>query len=401
MASISRVNLLAPQTIPAQARVPESEAAIPWYLWCSVLALTSNTIGGYWDLSWHRSIGRDSFLTPAHIAIYLCGVLSAISCGYLILNTTFRRPASMLASSVKIFGFDAPLGAFISAWGGIAMLTSAPFDDWWHNTYGLDVKVVSPPHALLQLGSFAVAFGTFILILGALNRAIANGRVADSKSLQRLLMYVGGLIIVFQMFFRYEWIGDTHQHSSIAYASIAIGIPTIFAMLWYGLRNRWSLAMASGVYMVFLIGQILILPLFPAVPKLGPVYYPVTHFVPAPFPILLLVPAALLELFWNRTQAWKPWQTALASGPVFVLSLVAAQWPFANFLMSKYAANRFFATTMFSYGTKSTGDNFLRHFTTPEYGMILTKGLVLAAVYAAVSTWIGIHLGRWMRSIER
>ena len=32
------------------------------------------------------------------------------------------------------------------------MLTSAPFDNWWHNAYGLDVKIVSPPHTLLILG---------------------------------------------------------------------------------------------------------------------------------------------------------------------------------------------------------------------------------------------------------
>lgn len=29
------------------------------------------------------------------------------------------------------------------------MITSAPFDKWWHNAYGLDTKVVSPPHVPL------------------------------------------------------------------------------------------------------------------------------------------------------------------------------------------------------------------------------------------------------------
>ena len=43
-------------------------------------------------------------------------------------------------------------GRFLAGWGGIAMLTSAPFDNWWHAAYGLDVKIVSPPHALLILG---------------------------------------------------------------------------------------------------------------------------------------------------------------------------------------------------------------------------------------------------------
>jgi hypothetical protein len=51
------------------------------------------------------------------------------------------------------------------------MLTSAPFDNWWHNAYGLDVKIVSPPHTLLILGIRAVSVGMMFLILAAMNRA--------------------------------------------------------------------------------------------------------------------------------------------------------------------------------------------------------------------------------------
>src|SRR2546429_232138 len=29
----------------------------------------------------------------------------------------------------------------------IAMITSGPLDNWWHNAYGLDVKVLSPPRS--------------------------------------------------------------------------------------------------------------------------------------------------------------------------------------------------------------------------------------------------------------
>jgi len=34
------------------------------------------------------------------------------------------------------------------------MLASAPFDDWWHNAYGLDVRIISPPHMVLAAGFF-------------------------------------------------------------------------------------------------------------------------------------------------------------------------------------------------------------------------------------------------------
>jgi hypothetical protein len=387
---------------PGPARTAaEPVSNIPWYLWCVVLAVTSVSIGAHWDVSWHRSIGRDSFWTPAHMAIYACGVLAAISCGYLVLYTTFRRPAALLVSSVGIFGFRAPLGAFIASWGGIAMLASAPFDNWWHNAYGLDVKIISPPHTLLMLGVFAVSVGTLILLLGAMNRAAQAGNIATARHLQWLLLYVGGLMVVFQMFFRTEYTWDVYLHNSVAYQSMAIGVPTLLAILWQASRNRWSSTVTTLIYSVFLIGAVLILPLFRAEPKLGPVFQAVTHFVPPKFPILLIVPAILLDLLWNRTQQWKPWLVALVTGPIFVLSLLAVEWPFADFLMSGAAANRFFGTTYFAYMEPSTSADVLRNFVQPQQGAILWGGLGLAVLYASLSTWVGIKLGRWMRGIQR
>jgi|SRR5436190_6562809 len=120
----------------------QPEQRVPWYLWCAALAVTSAYVGGYWDISWHRSIGRDTFWSAPHIAIYACGVLAALSSGYLIFTSTFGNSPALRASGVRIWGLSGPIGAFISAWGGGAMLVSAPFDDWWHNAYGLDVKIV-------------------------------------------------------------------------------------------------------------------------------------------------------------------------------------------------------------------------------------------------------------------
>jgi hypothetical protein len=376
----------------------QRESSIPWYLWCVVLAVTSVTIGGHWDVSWHRSIGRDTFWTPAHMAIYACGVLAAISCGYLVFYTTFRKPAGLVASSVSIFGFRAPLGAFIASWGGIAMLTSAPFDNWWHAAYGLDVKIVSPPHTLLMLGVFAVKIGTLILTLGAMNRA---AEAVTARHLQWLLLYVGGLMLVFELFFCMEYTWDVYLHTAQPYQVMAVGTPLLFAVLWQASRNRWACTVTALIYTVFVEALVLILPLFPAEPKLGPVFQTVTHLVPPKFPILLIVPAILLDLLWTATRNWKPWQIALVSGPVFVLPLVAAEWPFASFLMTKAAANSFFGTMYVGYGESPRSFDVLRQFADPEHGAVLLSGLAWAALIAFVSTWAGIKLGRWMRGIQR
>jgi hypothetical protein len=373
-------------------------------VWCGALAVTSSSIGGAWDVSWHRSIGRDTFWTPAHLAIQACGVIAAIICGYLILINTFGRSQEQKAASVNVLGFRAPLGAFIAAWGGIAMITSAPFDNWWHAAYGLDVKIVSPPHTLLILGIRAVAVGVLFLILAAMNRAMADDSAAGErtyKRLQRLFLYVGGLIVAGQMFFLLEYTWDVQLHSVSAYVAMGIALPLAFAILSQASRYKWAATSTAAVYMIFAIAEILIFPLFPAQPKLGPVFNPVTHLVPAKFPVLIFVPALALDLLWQKTRAWKPWKVALVSGFLFIAVLTIVEWPFANFLLSKASENRFFGTIYFDYNSRPDGYDRLRHFFHPDYGLTLYLGLLRAAIYASISTWIGLSFGRWMRSVQR
>src|SRR5277367_5049373 len=301
-------------------RAYDETASVPWYVWFGALAVTSASVGGAWDVSWHRSIGRDTFWTPAHMAIQACGVIAAIICAYLMLVNTFGRSATLKTASVNVLGFRAPLGAFIAAWGGIAMITSAPFDNWWHAAYGLDVKIISPPHTLLILGLRAVGVGILFLILAAMNRAATADSPSSKlsfKTLQLLFLYIGGLIVAGQMFFLMEYTWDVKLHSAGAYIALGIALPLVFAMLSQASRHRWAATTTATIYMVFAIAEILILPLFPAQPKLGPVFYPVTHLVPAKFPILIFVPAIALDLLWQRTRAWKPWSVALASGFLF------------------------------------------------------------------------------------
>jgi hypothetical protein len=86
------------------------------------------------------------------MAIYLGGVVAGLASGWVVLKTTFAGTATERGCGIKVWGLKGPLGAFLAAWGGIAMITSAPFDDWWHNAYGLDTEILSPPHVVLALG---------------------------------------------------------------------------------------------------------------------------------------------------------------------------------------------------------------------------------------------------------
>ncbi len=390
---------------PSIAATPQSLAAaktagVPWYIWTGVAAMTSATIGGSWDVAWHRSIGRDSFWTPAHLMIYLCGVLAGVVGLWLVARATLGRDPELRAASVSIFGLRAPLGVFLAGWGGLAMLTSAPFDNWWHNAYGLDVKIVSPPHALLILGIRAVSFGMLFLILAAMNRAAASG-AANFSTLQKLLLYLGGLAVGGQMFFLQEYTWDVAQHRALMYIALAIAVPVALATFSQASRFRWAATTTAGIYTAVIVLEILIFPLFPAQPKLGPVYFPVTHLTPAKFPPLIIVPAFALDLLWQRTRTWKLWQIAAISGLVFTAVMFAVQWPFADFLLSPHSANRFFGTIYFDYNARADGFDRMRRWFHPDSGLPLALGGLRAVVYGAISTWIGLAFGRWMRKVQR
>src|SRR5450631_1882261 len=204
----------------ARAAVETDSAAIPWYIWCATLAVTSATIGGYWDISWHQSIGRDTFWTPAHLAIQLCGVIAGITCGYLILATTFTK-STLRAASVNVLGFRGPLGAFICAWGGFTMITSAPFDDWWHNAYGLDVKILSPPHMVLAIGMVGVEIGALVLIAAAMNRAGERVR----HRLEVLFLYIASMILIALLIVTLEFTHRVFLHTAICYRAISMLAP--------------------------------------------------------------------------------------------------------------------------------------------------------------------------------
>ena len=93
-----------PMAVGVRAGVGARVESVPWTIWCMVAGVVSGMIGGPWDISWHMSIGRDTFWTPAHIMIQMTGVLVGIACGYMILTATFGHDARTQEASVARLG---------------------------------------------------------------------------------------------------------------------------------------------------------------------------------------------------------------------------------------------------------------------------------------------------------
>jgi hypothetical protein len=331
------------------------------------------------------------------MAIYACGVLAGLSAAYLILTATFGKQSPLAPVSVKIWGLRGPLGAFICAWGGLAMLVSAPFDDWWHNAYGLDVKIISPPHMVLAAGFFGINFGTVMLMVAFLNRA---GGAAHA-GLQRMFLYVGSMAVCESLLLKLEYISRPEMHGSLFYAVVILGTLGIIVALGVASRHAWGCTILTGVYTLFGVAFLWILPLFPAQPKLGPVYHPVTHFIPWEFPLLVMVPAFVTDVILQRTSQLGTAARAVLIGLAFIATFLVVQWPFANFLMSPAARNWFFGTTYVDYGTPATSLYARFEFVPPEPAAVLLRGLVVAALIACAMAYAGLLAGRAMHRVRR
>jgi hypothetical protein len=391
----------APAASVAPAPQRKIDAPPFWPGFLLAVAATCICVGIMWDISWHETIGRDTFWTPAHMTIYLGGAMAGCVGGCLAIQATFFGGPAEKAGSVCVFGARAPLGAWLAIWGGAAMLTSAPFDNWWHNAYGLDVKIISPPHTVLGLGMFGITFAALLLLLTRQNR-LQDGRGSG------LFVYVGGVFLTLGAVFVMEYSFPNLQHTSLFYKVCALTFPIRLVTMGRAARTSWPATRTALVCSVIACLMAWILPLFPAQPKLAPIFNPVTHMVAPPFPLLLIFPAMAIDVVLMMAPEAKGWNQlwlALILGAVFVLVFIPVQWFFSEFLISPHANNWFFiGDRVWDYGADD--GNWRHRFwrvnpADRSFDLLNFHGVIWAWILAGVTSWLGLLLGGWMRKVQR
>jgi hypothetical protein len=371
-----------------------------WHAYTVVFAAACVMTGVYWDISWHMSIGRDTFWTPAHLLIQAGGLIAGISSGYVALKTTFRGTEDERNASVSFWGFRAPLGAWICIWGCGAMLTSAPFDNWWHNAYGLDVKIISPPHTVLALGIFSIVLGALLLTLAQQNRAGA----ATQRRLAWVLAGTAGMFIMNFAVFLTEYSERRMMHSAWFYQLTAAVFPFALTAMARAIKLRWAATAAAMFYTAIMLVLMWIIQLFPATPKLGPIYQHVTHMVALSFPLLIVAPAVYIDLVMQRYgDRLGTIRLAMMLGVVFVLAFMAVQWPFASFLVhNPLARSRLFNADNFVYYMPPRYEALTRRFDPPSPGAWpFPIHVLIAMAIASLSAAYGLLRGRWMTKVRR
>jgi hypothetical protein len=355
--------------------------------------------GLLWDISWHLTIGRDTLWSPPHVLEQIGAGLAGIACGFHVLRTTFVGPAAARARSVRFWGFRAPLGTWIAIWGAFAMIFSVPFDDWWHNAYGLDVEILSPPHMVLLCGMLAIQLGAMMLALGMQNRT--SGSTTRRYGLA-YVMAAGALIAMVAIAVSEYTLLPNRWHTGLTWRVVAAVFPILlFATARAGHVRFPATATAFAYMAIFLVTQ-WILVQFEATPRLSPIVRPLTHMAAYGFPMLLVVPGLAIDLGMRRWNGIGDWKLAGLLGTAFVLIMVAVHWPFGIFLVeSPLAQNDLFLARHFPY-FEAAGDWERTFF---DAQRLLSRGflkdILIATVLAVFSSRAGLAWGAWMRKVRR
>ena len=86
---------------------------------------------------------------------------------------------------------------------------------------------------------------------------------------------------------------------------------------------------------------------------------------------------------------------------MFLVVLAAAQWPFADFLLSPAARNWLWGAKYFAY-FQNPQSIYARYVFWPlERGAAFWQEVALAIAIACVTTWLGLTSGDWLRRIRR
>lgn len=126
-----------------------------------LLILLVAAMGLYWDVAWHIDLGRDELLlNPSHtmIVLGLGGLMYAAA-----IAVTFAT-LDKAEVGFKYKGLTIPWSAvplFVLGLGGLAAF---PFDELWHQAYGLDVTLWSPTHLQLLTGGGLATLAVWLMV---------------------------------------------------------------------------------------------------------------------------------------------------------------------------------------------------------------------------------------------
>ena len=253
--------------------------------------------GGAWDVSWHRTIGRDTFWSPPHLLLY--GGVAAAGLAAIGATIAALRAPQPVGPQLGIGPLRADRALAIIGLGALGMVAMGPFDEVWHATFGRDVDIWSPPHLL------AIGFASWVYIGCAL--ALERDMFPLPEPVRVLFRAVAlaalcGLV-VFGMNFYY--FSEPTREAFFYPLAIAATIPFVLGLGAVLVPGRWSASAIAALYTIGALETHLVLQ--------------VAGWLPPALPPLVLAGAVALDVVRARSRS------ALAAGSAFAVAFVAAE----------------------------------------------------------------------------
>lgn len=267
-------------------------------LFVGLLGLALGWAGSAWDVAWHRAIGRDTFWTTPHLGIYAGTILSGLAA--LIATATAMRGRPARARELVVGPLHVERGLAVVGIGALMVIAAAPFDDFWHRTFGRDVDMWSPPHL------FAIYGGGILIYLGWTIASATN--VFGLRPWLRdalVVFFASGVVstLVFGMNFYYMmgWSREALFYPLAVCAAVPFGLAIAAGTL------RWPFA-ATITALAYTLSAVVTIAVLTA------------SGWPAPaFPPLIAAGAFAADLVRRRTGS------ALAIGAAFAVAFVLAE----------------------------------------------------------------------------
>ena len=153
-----------------------------------LLLLGLAMVGLYWDIAWHVDFGRDKqVLTAPHLLI-LTALTGLMAVALLTIAVATATGADV---RLRVGRWRVPWSALLLLLFRAGGLLAFVLDDLWHDAYGVDVTLLSPPHlGLLASGSLS-AVALWLMLFEGRTRArdvTPVGRVVHVIALASMLI---------------------------------------------------------------------------------------------------------------------------------------------------------------------------------------------------------------------
>lgn len=167
----SRFDLLVRERYTLQVDASAHERLRLKVLFIVAILKLFNFIGGAWDIQWHVEIGRDSLWIPPHMLVFFAFTTGLVVSLILIVYETYlARAGQPLAHSLRLGPLYAPGAAFGIVLGYLLALLSGVLDELWHEIFGIDATLWSPPHLSIMLSTMVVDFSLMLGIAASARR---------------------------------------------------------------------------------------------------------------------------------------------------------------------------------------------------------------------------------------